>query len=170
MQGGPCRSAHYPPLWAVERDASQPRRVTWHPGGPPHKQMEARFFRDRYSAAGELAYIACASGYNGIFVGGSGWKGYRGGTTPVVQIMNRERDEVTTIPGAGATNFNPFWLDGKVDFLSDRQDDKVFNLYRYDPAEASLERLSDEDRYASIGKLLGTECNHNLRGCHFHFS
>jgi tricorn protease len=112
-------------------------------GSFPEKQMEARIYRGTYNEVGDLAYIAFGSGYNGLFGGGSGWKGYRGGTTPAVQIMNAARTEVTTIPGAGTTNFNPMWLDGKVYFLSDR-DDKIFNLFSYDPGNGKLEKISAE--------------------------
>jgi tricorn protease len=98
-------------------------------GSFPQKQMEARIYRGTYSKAGDLAYIAHGSGYSGLFGGGSGWKGYRGGTTPAVQIMNAAGTEVTTVPGAGTTNFNPLWVDGKLYFLSDREE-KIFNLFR----------------------------------------
>jgi len=112
-------------------------------GSFPEKQMEARIYRGTYNEAGDLAYIAFGSGYNGLFGGGSGWKGYRGGTTPAVQIMNAAGSEVTTIPGAGTTNFNPLWLDGKVYFLSDRED-KIFNLFSYDPGSGQLDRITSE--------------------------
>jgi tricorn protease len=112
-------------------------------GGPPVKQMEARIVQGSYSGAGELAYIAFVSGYNGLFGGGAGWKGYRGGTTPAVNILSADRETVRVIPGAGATNFNPFWLGGQVYFLSDRED-KVFNLFRFDPASGEMMRLTSE--------------------------
>jgi hypothetical protein len=58
-------------------------------GGLPVKQMESRIYRGVYDPAGKrLAYIAHGSGYNGLFGGGSGWKAYRGGTTPAIQIMD----------------------------------------------------------------------------------
>ena len=112
-------------------------------GGLPVKQMDARIVQGSYSAAGDLAYIIFVPGYNGLFGGSAGWKGYRGGTTPAVNIMAADRKSVQVIPGAGATNFNPFWLDGQVYFLSDRED-KVFNLYRFDPARGALDRLTAE--------------------------
>jgi len=116
-------------------------------GGLPEKQMEARIYRGAYNDQGDLAYIAFGSGYNGLFGGGSGWKGYRGGTTPAIQIMDAARSRVTTVDGAGATNFNPFWLDGKLYFLSDRYN-KVSNLFSYDPASAEIRRLTDETRWS----------------------
>lgn len=116
-------------------------------GGLPEKQMEARIYRGSYNEDGSLfAYIPFGSGYNGIFGGSSGWKGYRGGTTPAIQIMDLEAQSVITVPGADATNLNPIWLDGQLYFLSDRED-KVFNLYRYDPSNASITRLTEEDTW-----------------------
>jgi tricorn protease len=112
-------------------------------GGLPVKQMEARIVQGRYSDAGDLAYIVFVPGYNGLFGGTAGWKGYRGGTTPAINIMDAKRENVEVIPGAGATNFNPFWLDGQVYFLSDREN-KVFNLFRFEPASGSIERLTGE--------------------------
>jgi tricorn protease len=115
-------------------------------GSFPQKQMEARIYRGTYNEAGDLAYISFGSGYNGLFGGGSGWKGYRGGTTPAVQIMNAARTEVITVAGAGTTNFNPLWVDGKLYFLSDREN-KIFNLFGYDPANGQLDKISNEQTW-----------------------
>lgn len=112
-------------------------------GGLPVRQMDARIYRGSYSPDGDFAYIAHGSGYNGLFGGTSGWKGYRGGTTPAIQVMNADRSEVYTVPGAGATNFNPMWLDGQLYFLSDR-DDKNFQIFRYDPPTRALDRVTNE--------------------------
>jgi tricorn protease len=113
-------------------------------GGLPEKQMEARIYRGAYDANDKrLAYIAHGAGYNGLFGGTAGWKGYRGGTAPEVQIMDLKKQEVTTIAGEGSTNFNPFWLDGKVYFISDREDE-LFNIYRYDPDTGNTSKVSNE--------------------------
>lgn len=113
-------------------------------GGLPQKQMEARIYRGVYDAGNKrLAYIAHGSGYNGLFGGTAGWKGYRGGTTPAIQIMDIKAQTVLTIPGDGATNFNPFWLDGQVYFISDREN-KIFNIYRYDTASQDISKVSNE--------------------------
>lgn len=113
-------------------------------GGLPAKQMEARIYRGTYNGDGsKFAYLPHGSGYNGIFGGPSGWKGYRGGTVPAVQILDTGANSVTTVPGADATNLNPLWLDGQLYFLSDRED-KVFNLYQYDPRNGSIARLTNE--------------------------
>ena len=114
-------------------------------GGLPEKQMEARIYRGVYDPdGGRLAYIAFGSGYNGLFGGSAGWKGYRGGTTPAIQIMDIGAQTVTTIPGAGVTNFNPVWLGGQVYFISERQN-KIFNIYRYNPASTVITKISHED-------------------------
>jgi len=113
-------------------------------GGLPTKQMEARFYRGAYDAEGRrLAYIAHGSGYNGLFGGTSGWKGYRGGTTPAIQIMDIGAQTVKTVPGAGVTNFNPVWLGGQLYFVSDREN-KIFNIYRYDQASTAITKVSSE--------------------------
>ena len=115
-------------------------------GGAPVKQMEARIYRGAFNAQGDFAYIAFGSGYNGLFGGTAGWRGYRGGTTPAIQVMNAARDSVYTIPGAGATNFNPMWIGGDLYFLSDR-DDKRFQVFHYNPASKAIDRISNEDHW-----------------------
>ena len=113
-------------------------------GGLPVKQMESRIYRGVYDAEGKrLAYIAHGSGYNGLFGGSSGWKGYRGGTTPAIQIMDIGAQTVETIPGAGVTNFNPVWLNGELYFVSDRENE-IFNIYRYDPSSAAITKVTSE--------------------------
>ena len=114
-------------------------------GGLPAKQMESRIYRGVYDADGRrLAYIPFRSGYSGLFGGPAGWKGYRGGTTPPIQIMDLAAKTVVTVPGDGATNFNPMWVGGTLYFLSDRGD-KIANVYRYDHSTGEVHRVSSED-------------------------
>lgn len=116
-------------------------------GGLPEKQMEARFYRGAYDATGkQLAYIDHGSGYNGLFGGTAGWKGYRGGTTPSIRIMDLAGQSFIDVPGDRVTDFNIFWLDGQVYFLSDR-DDEDFNLFRFDPDSRSLDKLTNETEW-----------------------
>lgn len=113
-------------------------------GGLPAKQMEARIYRGTYDADGDrFAFIPHTSGYNGLFGGSAGWKGYRGGTTPAINVMDLEAEEVVTVPGPRSTNFNPIWLDGQLYFLSDRENE-TFNLFRYEPGSQNLTRVSGE--------------------------
>lgn len=116
-------------------------------GGLPVKQMEARIYRGVYDESNEqLAFIAFAPGYGGLYGGYAGWKGYRGGTTPAVQVMDIKHQKVVTIPGEGSMNIEPFWLGGKVYFLSDR-DDKDFNLFSYDPESKAITKVSNESAF-----------------------
>jgi tricorn protease len=114
-------------------------------GGLPEKQMEARVYRGVYDESGDqFAYIAFGSGYNGLFGGTSGWKGYRGGTTPEIQIMDMPANAVVTVPGAGVTNFNPMWLGDSLYFISDREDE-IYNVFRYDADSGAVARISGEE-------------------------
>lgn len=113
-------------------------------GGAPRKLMEARVYRGVFNQAGDrLAYIPFASGYNGLFGGTAGWKGYRGGTTPAIMIMDTGSNTVVKVPGADATNFNPLWLGDQLYFLSDR-DNKQFSVFHYDPASGAIRKVSSE--------------------------
>ena len=113
-------------------------------GGLPEKQMEARVFRGAYDASNRrLAYMPFGSGYNGLFGGTAGWKGYRGGSTPPIQIMNLESQSLTAVPGAGASNFNPVWVSDSLYFLSDRGD-RIANVYRFDAANDDAVRVTNE--------------------------
>ena len=117
-------------------------------GGFPVKQHDARIYRGRYDPAGRtLAFIAFPGGYDGLFGGSSGWRGYRGGRTPAIQLWDLRENTVETIPGARATNFNPLWTRDAVLFISDRNDDKVFNLFRYDRDDGSITQISRERRW-----------------------
>ncbi|MDJ0655078.1 MAG: PDZ domain-containing protein [Xanthomonadales bacterium] len=116
-------------------------------GGLPVKRMEARVYRGVYdSIDARFAYIAHGSGYRGLFGGAAGWKGYRGGTTPAIMIMDMAAQTVTTVPGEGATNFNPMWLGERLYFISDRED-KQFNIFRYDAESGAINRISDEQEW-----------------------
>ncbi len=112
-------------------------------GGLPQKRMEARIVQGTYDTdASHLAYIDFLSGYNGLFGGSSGWKGYRGGTTPAIRVMDLKAGTATKIDGAGATNFNPMWVGQDVYFISDRENE-LYNVFRATP-DGAIERVSGE--------------------------
>ncbi|TVQ34952.1 MAG: peptidase S41, partial [Wenzhouxiangella sp.] len=116
-------------------------------GGAPIKQMEARFFRGQWHEDGQrLAYIDFGPAYNGLYGGGAGWRGYRGGTTPSIRVLNPATGEVQAIPGERVNDINPLWYGESVLFLSDR-DDKIFNLFLADPASGEAERLTDQETW-----------------------
>ncbi|MCP1726901.1 tricorn protease [Natronospira proteinivora] len=107
--------------------------------------MEARFFRGQWDESGDrLAYIDFGPAYNGLYGGSAGWRGYRGGTTPSIRILNSASDSVTNIEGERVNDIEPFWLDGDVYFVSDRAD-KRFNLFRFDSDSETIEQLTEQD-------------------------
>jgi len=121
-------------LWHVPRD-----------GGAPVKQMDARFFRGRWDSEGRrLAYIDHGPAYNGLYGGSAGWRGYRGGTSPSVRILDPEAGEVQAIDGERVNDIQPFWMGNRVVFISDRED-KRFDLHVFDPDTGAIEQLTDQD-------------------------
>src|SRR6056297_3071811 len=113
-------------------------------GGAPEKQMEARFFRGQWNNDGsKLAYIDFGPGYNGLYGGSAGWRGYRGGSTPSVRIFDVEQNSITNIPGERINDIQPFWLGDHVWFISDRYE-KRLNLHRFDPETENIERMTDQ--------------------------
>ncbi|MFQ5563520.1 MAG: PDZ domain-containing protein [Parvularculaceae bacterium] len=113
-------------------------------GGLPEKQMAARVYRGRYDATGKrFAYIPFGPAYNGLYGGSSGWRGYRGGTTPSVTVMDIVAGTTTGVAGERVNDIEPMWMNGQVYFVSDREN-KVFNIYRFNPASGQVAKISDE--------------------------
>ncbi len=113
-------------------------------GGLPVKVSEARVFDGAWNEDGSrFAAVPFASGYNGMDGGTSGWRGYRGGSTPPIQIIDFVGKSLETVGAERTTNRNPMWMDGKLYFLSDREGE-TYNLFRYDPATKAIDRLTDE--------------------------
>ncbi|TVR80631.1 MAG: peptidase S41, partial [Saprospirales bacterium] len=116
-------------------------------GGAPIKQMEARFFRGQWNPDGKLlAYIDFGPAYNGLYGGGAGWRGYRGGTSPSIKIFDKEANSITEIPGKRVNDIQPFWLEGSVYFISDRYD-KRLNLHRFEPSTGEINQLTDKQNW-----------------------
>ncbi|MCZ6829262.1 MAG: PDZ domain-containing protein, partial [Gammaproteobacteria bacterium] len=61
-------------------------------------------------------------------------------------IMDLKKQTLTTVAGAGATNFNPLWLGDQLYFLSDR-DEVTFNLFHYEPGSQQIRKLTDEQEW-----------------------
>jgi tricorn protease len=113
-------------------------------GGLPEKQMAARIYRGRYNQSGSVfAYIPFVPGYNGIYGGTSGWRGYRGGTTPSITVMDMKAQTAKEIAGERVNDIEPIWANGSLYFVSDRED-KVFNIFRYDDSSGSVAKVTDE--------------------------
>jgi tricorn protease len=111
-------------------------------GGPPEKVMDADFLQGRWNGD-VLAYTPFVPGYNGLLGGSAGWKGYRGGTTPSIHLLDVEGESVEVIPGERVTDLEPMWDGGDLYFVSDREDE-AFNVYAWDADTESARRLTDE--------------------------
>src|SRR3990167_4769443 len=113
-------------------------------GGPPQRVSQARIASGSYDESGRIfAAVPGGMAYNGLVGGSSGWRGYRGGSAPSIQLLDFAGKTATTIPGDRTTEFDPHWMGGQLYFLSDR-DSAVFNVFRFDPADGSLVKVSDE--------------------------
>lgn len=113
-------------------------------GGLPVLQMQARIFRGTYNGNGrQFAAIPFGPAYNALYGGSAGWKGYRGGTTPSIQIMDLRRNRVNYIPGSRVNDIEPVWVGDQVYFLSDR-DEEIFNVHRYDSNTGEVTKVTNE--------------------------
>lgn len=111
-------------------------------GGLPAKIMQAPFFRGAWHGA-EIAYMAYAPAYNGLYGGSAGWRGYRGGTTPFIGIIDPATGSYERVPGARVNDIEPMWDGDTLYFISDRND-KVFNVFAYDRDQRRVRQLSAE--------------------------
>lgn len=127
-------------------------------GGPPEKISEARTFVGAWSEDGETyANVPVIPGYNGLAGGSAGWRGYRGGATPSVQLLNFDERSVTEIPGDRTTEWDPHYIDGELYLISDR-DDARLNVFRHNSADDTLTRITNETEFdvRAIGGHSGT--------------
>ena len=114
-------------------------------GGAPAKVMEAPYFTGRWNGS-RLAYVPFMPAYGGLLGGGAGWKGYRGGTSPSIHVMDPAKGELTVIPGERVNDIEPMWVGDRLYFVSDR-DDAAFNLFAWDAASGTARRLTDESTW-----------------------
>lgn len=115
-------------------------------GGLPRKVMAAPFFRGAWHGD-ELAYMPFGPAYNGLYGGTAGWRGYRGGTSPFIWIIDPARERLERVPdppsGERVNDIAPMWDGGRLFFLSDREH-QTFNVHVFDRSDGSVRRLSDE--------------------------
>ncbi len=111
-------------------------------GGLPTKISEAVVAGGSYDEAGRIFTNVPWGSANANLTGGvNGWRGYRGGRTPSLQLIDFDADTATTIPGDRTTEFDPVWMDGVLYFLSDRWNTRS-NIHSYDPATGELAQLT----------------------------
>ena len=93
--------------------------------------------------------------YNRIFREFRTWKRYRGGMADDVWIYDFATKKIENITNNEACDIFPMWAGNKIYFLSDRDDNKRFNLYVYDLADKAtrqLTKFTDFDiKYPSLG-------------------
>ena len=116
-------------------------------GGLPKKVSEAVVASGAYDETGRIfTNVPWGSG-NAVLTGGvNGWRGYRGGLTPSLQLIDFAGGTMTTIPGDRTTEFDPVWMGGKLYFLSDRWN-KRSNIFLYDPATGEVAQLTQESEW-----------------------
>ena len=68
------------------------------------------------------------------------WKRYRGGSLGYVALYDLRRKRYEELPRVAANDVCPMWHGDAIYFASDR--DRTMNLYRYDMASKSTERLT----------------------------
>ncbi|WP_165961079.1 S41 family peptidase [Qipengyuania sediminis] len=116
-------------------------------GGFPTKLSGIRSRGGAYDAAtGRIANLTGFGGYNALWGGSSGWRGYRGGQQPQIEIVDLAKKTLAKVPGEGSNNFAPRWDGGQLYFLSDR-DNKVINVFRADPAGGAPVKLTNETEW-----------------------
>ncbi len=93
--------------------------------------------------------------YNRIFREFRTWKRYRGGMADDVWIYDFATKKIENITKNDAQDIIPMWVGNKIYFLSDRDDNKRFNLYVYDldkKTTRQLTQFTDFDiKFPSLG-------------------
>lgn len=94
--------------------------------------------------------------YNRIFREFRTWKRYRGGMADDVWIYDFKTKKIENITNNDACDIIPMWSNNKIYYLSDRDENKRFNLYSYDTITKLTKQLthfSEYDiKYPSLGK------------------
>ncbi|MDH0867562.1 S41 family peptidase [Mitsuaria sp. GD03876] len=109
-------------------------------GGFERKVMEAVAYEGAWSPDGtRLAYRP----YQAAYVGVSGWRQSRGGTTPPIWILDPKGKTWEQIPHVNATDSHPIWMGDEVVFISDRNDGAA-NLFAFNTKTKALRQLTKE--------------------------
>ncbi len=111
-------------------------------GSLPEKVSRATVEGGAYNEDGTIFTNVPTRSGNAVLTGGvNGWRGYRGGLTPSLQLLNFDAGTQETIPGDRTTEFDPVWMDGQLYFLSDRWNTRA-NIFRYDPTARTVSQLT----------------------------
>ena len=116
-------------------------------GGLPKKVSEARVSGGSYDESGRIfANVPGRSGNSNLTGGVNGWRGYRGGASPSLQLIDFAGGTSVTIPGDRTTEFDPVWMGGKLYFLSDRWNTRS-NIFSFDPASGEVSQLTQSSEW-----------------------
>jgi len=111
-------------------------------GTLPEKVSEAVVSGGAYDESGTtFTNVPWRSGNANLTGGVNGWRGYRGGLTPSLELLNFDAGTQETIPGERTTEFDPVWMDGQLYFLSDRWNTRS-NIFRYDPGARTVTQVT----------------------------
>lgn len=106
-------------------------------GGYPERLPMPVAWDGAFSGNGrKIAYQPHPSGYSGA----SGWKRYRGGTTPPIWLFDMESHEIEKMPRAGVNDTDPIWIGDTVYFLSD--ENRIINVFAYTPGGGSVRQIT----------------------------
>jgi tricorn protease len=93
--------------------------------------------------------------YNRIFREFRTWKRYRGGQADDIWIYDFDSKQTVNITNNPAQDVFPMWTGNKIYFVSDRDENKRFNLYGYDTGTKQTKKLTSfvdfDIKFPSLG-------------------
>lgn len=93
--------------------------------------------------------------YNRVFREFRTWKRYRGGQADDVWIYDFETKQTVNITDNPAQDIFPMWVGNRIYFISDRDENKRFNLYSYDLGSRRTVKLTSftefDIKFPSLG-------------------
>jgi tricorn protease len=93
--------------------------------------------------------------YNRIFREFRTWKRYRGGQADDIWIYDFDSKQTIDITNNPAQDVFPMWTGNKIYFISDRDENKRFNLYAYDVGTRQTQKLTSfadfDIKFPSLG-------------------
>jgi len=172
-------------VYVMPVDGGTPTRLTWHPqddivrGFTPagdvlfqsQRSVFTRRHRHLYTVSvegGQPSRLRVPSGteaslspdgsriaYTPIAGRFRQWKGYRGGTTSRIWLMDLDDYEVQQLPQpeGRCNDTDPMWVGDKVYFNSDREGE--FNLFSFDPRTGVVEKLTRHEGFPVLNASSG---------------
>lgn len=86
--------------------------------------------------------------YNRVFREFRTWKRYRGGQADEIWLYDFESKETTKLTDNPAQDIFPMWQAGSIYFVSERDDNRQSNLFRFDLATKETKQLTDFTEFA----------------------